>query len=36
MLQARDAVDPLFILKFWTVPEGGRREVEEYVSFLEL
>ena len=36
MLQARDAVDPLFTLKFWTDPEGGRREVEEYVSFLEL
>jgi hypothetical protein len=30
-LQPRDAVDPLFTLKFWTDYESGRREVEQYV-----
>ncbi|MCJ1478391.1 hypothetical protein MMC13_007071 [Lambiella insularis] len=30
-LEARDAVDPLFTLRFWTDPEGGKREVTEYI-----
>jgi len=31
-LEARDAIDPLFTLKFWTDPESGRREVKQYVQ----
>ncbi|MCJ1357306.1 MAG: hypothetical protein MMC33_007302 [Icmadophila ericetorum] len=31
-LEARDAVDPFFTLQFWTDPEGGRREVDEYIK----
>lgn len=29
--KARDAVDPLSTMKFWTDPVQGRREVEQYV-----
>jgi hypothetical protein len=29
--QARDVVDPLFALKFWTDADEGRREVAKYV-----
>jgi len=30
--KARDAVDPLSTLKFWTDPIQGRKDVEDYVS----
>jgi hypothetical protein len=30
--QARDAVDPLSALRFWSDEEEGNREVENYVS----
>lgn len=29
--KARDAVDPLSTLKFWTDPAQGKREVKQYV-----
>jgi hypothetical protein len=32
--QARDAIDPLFTLKFFTDPQTGRNEVERYVCII--
>ncbi|KAF8244058.1 hypothetical protein K440DRAFT_588903 [Wilcoxina mikolae CBS 423.85] len=32
LLETRDAIDPLFTLKFWTDPESGAREVKQYIQ----